>query len=233
MNKINAPILICMVFLSTLLSISESQSQTLYRIREGGLWGYMDRKGKVVIEPQFHTCGNFEEGLAPARINSYYGYIDKTGNFVIHQQFDYAEDFHNGSAFAYLKDSPNIIDKNGSRLLPDVNSYARIDTFIDGRAKIHTRSNKTGVIDITGKLVVDTIFRWINDFDNGVALAGADNENGGVLHFDYSLIDTLGNFIVPFGVYDQIDSYSLGLAVVDLKMISVHGQSAQSMVKET
>ena len=42
----------------------------------------------MVIEPVFHDCEPFSEGLALVEIKDdsgerFYGYIDKTGNFVI------------------------------------------------------------------------------------------------------------------------------------------------------
>lgn len=35
---------------------------------QGGRWGFLDEKGRVVIEPQYHLTQNFSEGLAPVCI---------------------------------------------------------------------------------------------------------------------------------------------------------------------
>ena len=37
---------------------------TLYPIRENGLWGYMNRQGETVIEPQWEYAGLFQQGVA-------------------------------------------------------------------------------------------------------------------------------------------------------------------------
>jgi len=47
----------------------------------GEKWGYIDKTGKIVFEPQFDNAGYFSEGLAGVRIGKKYGYIDKTGKW--------------------------------------------------------------------------------------------------------------------------------------------------------
>ncbi len=50
-------------------------SEGLFPVRENGMWGYIDRKGKVVIEPQFESAKNFSEGFALVSKSGKYGYI--------------------------------------------------------------------------------------------------------------------------------------------------------------
>jgi len=61
-------------------------------------WGYIDKTGKTVIEPQFDDARNFQEELARVKINKKWGYIDKTGKMVIEPQFDRAFGFSEGLA---------------------------------------------------------------------------------------------------------------------------------------
>ena len=43
-------------------------------------FGYIDKTGKIVIEPQFDcSAANFSEGLARVKIDGKYGYVDKKG----------------------------------------------------------------------------------------------------------------------------------------------------------
>jgi len=46
------------------------------------LWGYIDKKGKYAITPQFDEAGSFEEGLAAVRSENKWGYIDKDGKYI-------------------------------------------------------------------------------------------------------------------------------------------------------
>lgn len=55
-------------------------------MRQNGKWGYIDRRGRVVIQPQFAwSVWVFSEGLAEAwpEGKSRCGFIDKTGSFII------------------------------------------------------------------------------------------------------------------------------------------------------
>jgi len=54
----------------------------------GGRFGFADRSGSFVIEPQLEWASSFSGGLAPARKSGRYGYIDRTGSFVVAPQFD-------------------------------------------------------------------------------------------------------------------------------------------------
>jgi hypothetical protein len=57
-----------------------------------GKWGFIDKQGKLVINPQFDRAENFVDGLAPVRIGDEktgkWGFIDKQGKLVINPQFD-------------------------------------------------------------------------------------------------------------------------------------------------
>ncbi len=60
--------------------------------------GYLDKKGKIVIEPQFGHVSAFSEGLALILLHGKWGYIDQTGAVQFKTDFGLAESFHNGLA---------------------------------------------------------------------------------------------------------------------------------------
>ncbi|MBF0443768.1 MAG: WG repeat-containing protein, partial [Oligoflexales bacterium] len=75
--------------------------------RTGKKWGFVDKTGKVVIEPNFDEVWFFEResGLARVRVERKFGYIDKTGRFVVNPIFIRAEDFSGEAGLApVLKD---------------------------------------------------------------------------------------------------------------------------------
>ncbi len=77
-------------------------SSPLFPIFQDGKYGYIDKTGKIVINPQFTDSSSFSEGLAKVRIGKKYGYIDRTGKLVINSRFVWASDFSEGLA-AVLK----------------------------------------------------------------------------------------------------------------------------------
>jgi hypothetical protein len=66
----------------------KKESVVLYPILQDGKWGYIDKTGKIVINPQFDNAWRFNDGLAKVRFGEKYGFIDKKGKIVINPQFD-------------------------------------------------------------------------------------------------------------------------------------------------
>ena len=46
-------------------------------------YGFIDKNGKVVIEPQFDNVSAFSEGLAKVEKDGKWGFIHKSGKVVI------------------------------------------------------------------------------------------------------------------------------------------------------
>jgi len=61
-------------------------------------WGFINKKGEVVIPMIYEKALGFSDGLAPVRQNGRWGYIDHQGRMVIGAVFVYAEKFRNGVA---------------------------------------------------------------------------------------------------------------------------------------
>ena len=70
----------------------------LFTIYENGKWGYIDKTGKVIIEPKFDEAADFSEGLARVKVGIFYGFIDFSGDFVIKPQFTWVKSFSEGLA---------------------------------------------------------------------------------------------------------------------------------------
>ncbi len=64
-----------------------------FQQKSGNRYGYIDKTGHFVINPQFDFAWIFSEGLAAVLIGDEetgkWGYIDKTGHFVINPQFNF------------------------------------------------------------------------------------------------------------------------------------------------
>lgn len=60
-------------------------------------WGYIDKNGKIVIEPQFAKAYGFSEGLAAVRIgnsdNGKWGFIDSKGKFIVNPIYEDVQPF--------------------------------------------------------------------------------------------------------------------------------------------
>ena len=61
-------------------------------------WGFIDRKGRRAISPQFESVGRFSERLCPVKHHGRWGYIDPEGEWVIRPTFAEAREFSGGLA---------------------------------------------------------------------------------------------------------------------------------------
>lgn len=58
-----------------------------------GKWGFVNNKGKIVIEPQYTEAKSFMNNLAPVSVAGMWGYINADGKFRINAQFMDAKPF--------------------------------------------------------------------------------------------------------------------------------------------
>ena len=78
---------------------AEPFSDGVAAVGRGGLHGYIDKSGVLVIPPQFKQTGNFHEGLAyVGDPESGYNYIDHSGRQAFRGTFMRATNFYHGLA---------------------------------------------------------------------------------------------------------------------------------------
>ena len=201
-------LILVLLLLATTID-SDNAPSLRYLICENHRFGFIDSEGRVVIEPRFLSASNFSEDLAPARLNGTYGFIDVGGDFVIEPQFDYATEFQNGASLAYKDGKPFYIDRKGRKLFDF--PYSSGGAFINDRAIVITNSRKHGIVDKQGHLILDTAFRYIQPFVNGLSIVTGlnhypygDAEKGITQSFEMGVVDTLGRFVIPYGKYKEI-----------------------------
>lgn len=211
---------------------SQPEYKVLFLIRENNKYGYMDSLGKVVIKPQFIEAYDFSEGLALARTTGAYGYINQTGKFAIKQQFDYATAFSDGFAIAYEGTKSFFINKKGEKAFKE--NYPQIEPFEDGKARIKTMTGKYGMIDTTGKIVIDTIFTHLGPFEDGMATVICPNVQSNSKEGCFAgVINERGKFIVPTGKFNWIRDYKNGHFIATIPAESwdtLDGQTARTAI---
>jgi len=94
-------------------------SNGLAVFRKDDLYGYIDRNGKIAIEPRFAWAKDFRNGLAAVQTRmeagGKWGFINTSGNMVVDAVYDEVEDFTTGYARAYKYNDFTyyILDGNG------------------------------------------------------------------------------------------------------------------------
>ena len=136
-----------------------------------GKWGYIDRKGTVVINFQFDAADPFSEGLAAVCLgdcrnggDSKWGYVDQKGAYAINPQFGEAWNFKEGLAAVCVgnyKDwkcdgKEGFVDRSGHFVINP--QFDDASSFHNGLALITVgvlSERKNGYIDKTGKILWD------------------------------------------------------------------------------
>lgn len=187
-----------------------SSGSGLFPIVQNGKWGYMDKHGKVVINPQFDShngaAGFFSEGLALVSIGRKFGYINTKGEFVINPQFEYASPFSEGLAAIVTGDTREnnklgYIDKNGkTAIVPQYDAEFReswMASFSDGLAPVGI-GHSIGYIDKTGKIIISPQFREGFPFSDGLAVVRVGDKWGYIDKTGKIIINPQFNAAWPF-----------------------------------
>lgn len=150
---------------------------------ESTSYGYVDKSGNFLVQPQFLRAGNFREGLAPVcrPFVHDWGYVDKTGKMAINPTFVSAEQFSEGLAAVGTNDKEGFtkygyIDHSGNFAIKP--TFDRANDFFQGLAPVMVRTNsndgfdeKWGFIDKRGQWKVKPQYPEVGKFVNGIAPA--------------------------------------------------------------
>jgi hypothetical protein len=170
---------------------------------DSGKFGFIDRRGNLVIPPQFDFALSFAEGLAPVLVGDKVGYVDRTGRMVIEPQFDSAFDFSEGLAPVQVDGKVGYIGHNAEMVIAP--QFERAREFSGGLAAV-TKEGKEVYIDASGAVVIDAPdFANAGDFAEGLAAVKIGEGIG--------YIDQLGAVVIE-PVFEQAEPFRDGMAVV-------------------
>jgi hypothetical protein len=139
--------------------------------------GFMDRDGRMVIEPRFGTAGDFSEGLAPVTVT-------EDGSFG----YDMDELTGETTPFPDAPEPPpawGFINTKGEVVVPMV--YEKALGFREGLAPVR-QGGKWGYIDRQGRMVIGAGFEDARRFRKGIAEV--------VIGGKVAYIDKSGNLVV-------------------------------------
>jgi hypothetical protein len=192
-------ILHLILFLCTILSscshkgAKDNYSYDLIAVQSEDKWGYIDKDGKYVINPQFNEAYLFTDGLALVQSQEgKYGYIGPDGKFLINATFKGATGFSEGLAFVTNDNGfPTCIDESGN-IKFELKEVSQASSFKEGLACIEIK-NKWGYIDETGKVVITPQFDDSQPFSEGFAAVASKDKAGELV---WGFIDKSGKILI-------------------------------------
>jgi hypothetical protein len=135
----------------------------------GELVGFVDAGGRVVIQAQFISAGDFYGGMAWAKNNAeLVGYINPKGNWIIEPQFETGKNFDQESGMARVKTGDRWAYVNKAGEIMHMNDSDIFDDFHDGLAR-GRKNEKFGFFDNKGEWAIQPQFDGARDFKNGYA----------------------------------------------------------------
>lgn len=190
--------------------------EPLFAMRKSGLWGYVNRAGEWIIEPQWPQVRPFSEGRAVVRVDdTWFRVIDRNGAYISEARFHAAGsiggrpvspvgDFSQGCAAVEsfgAAQQPWYLTRSGETWLkeeppsglPEGAQVTRFGNFHEGKAWFAARIDKGwkyGWINADGEVVIAPTFADAGNFSEGLAPAAADRNNRGY-------IDAEGRFVYP------------------------------------
>ncbi|HKO97012.1 MAG TPA: WG repeat-containing protein [Pyrinomonadaceae bacterium] len=209
---------------------------TLVYNEETSLFGFINKLGRVEIEPRFTDARHFSDGYAAVAVYERWGFIDKQGNHIVKPTYNEVGDFSEGLAGVKLKNGRlGFIDSSGKLVMStryrfpiDAGLFkpsarwgfrceagvsldgAYLPAFAEGLYPVAV-NGKWGFIDKTAKMVVAPRFDAVAPFKDGIAAIRIGRQ--------YNFIDTRGKYIFRRS-YPFVSSFRNGLALVFLQWLS-------------
>jgi len=194
----------------------------------GGSYAFIDVNDKIAFNGKtFNEPMYFFNEYSKAFISNYnFGYFNKKGDLV-KDKFSFLFDFNNGLAKAIKNEEHKngFIDYDGNWVLQYEIENFRVEDFSEGLAKVFVREStgkyssdwKWGYINKTGDFVIEPKYKECSNFKEGLAIVQEKTKfNVGYkkeIH-GYKVINKLGEVIIDATSYDDIYSFSEGLAAV-------------------
>jgi WG containing repeat len=187
----------------------------IYPFRIGGeigFYGFVDKKGQVVMETPCLIMEDFHDDMAVCSTIVKAGYINKAGEVIVEPQYGIRgyTNFSEGLAAVKKDGEWGYIDKTGVFAIKP--QFEWTDDFKDDVAFVKTK-NKLGVIDKSGNFIIKPqsefsyIDKYISEFSEGVAVVQVAKEK----KWRKGYIDKSGRFLIN-PQFENAGNFQEGLA---------------------
>jgi hypothetical protein len=206
---------LAVVLLSGLLvscGLGGGRAISLFPVENGDEFQYIDKEGKIVINPQFSSATVFRDGIALVRTTgdkALWGFINEDGKYIIPATFKEATVFSEDLAWVVAENgAPTAITTKGEVkiTLQDAES---VKIFQEGLAAFSVTQDselKWGFVDKDGKVAISPQFSATGNFADGKC--AVRNKDG-----KWGYIDSEGKIVISFQ-FDEAEKFVNGQAAV-------------------
>jgi hypothetical protein len=183
----------------------------LFPVEINDRYGYINRKGETVINPQFDRAYLFRNGVALVKTDGQYGYINEKGEYLSTKRYKEALNFSEGLAWVVEENgAPTAIDTKGNEKFV-LKQAGMVYPYSEGLAAFSTVDGKCGFVDKSGKVKIEPIFLYVSFFSDGLCAAkdtAAPYKDG--------FINTKGEFAIAPQFDFFADGFKNGLAAINI-----------------
>jgi hypothetical protein len=194
-----------------------AEGMASFKDKQSGLFGFIDKKGKIKIQAQFEAVGKFNESRCPVRYNGKWTIIDKSGKLKCLNKYTYIRGYSEGLAgtwkysknVEYINKKMEIIFKH--QIFANLNNLPKSFSlpfydFSNGLVKvIDYNSGLFGYKDKKGEIVIRYQYKEANDFKEGLACVKYGNK--------YGFVNKKGKMKIQ-AQFDFAEDFTNGLAAI-------------------
>lgn len=202
----------------------------LFPVRVDGLWGFIDARGRVVIEPRFSGVRPFVNGAAAVRVGRKWGVIMADGRTAVEPAYDDAGVISDGmlavksgSLWGFLStDQMAQASKDDGRPPSAAARFEPVGDYHEGYAVAYVKRTETGAQASHLALVSRSLTAWapgamepVTEFSEG--LASVRFREQGTLTPGVFIIDSSGRRLADLPEVLAARNFSGGLAPMQVR----------------
>jgi hypothetical protein len=206
-------IFLAVSFLSSCGDGANSVSEiNLIPVKSGDDFQYIDKEGKIVINPQFSEATIFRNGLALVQTSGdepKWGFISEDGKFAITANYKSATVFSDDMAWVVSENAPPTAINSKGEIKVTLQDAETVKNFKEGLSAfsiIDSSGVKWGFVDKEGMVKINSQFLNTGNFSNGkCAVANSDGKWG--------YIDKEGKILINYQ-FESAKEFVDGKAIV-------------------
>lgn len=187
-------------------STPETDTTKLWPAGNGEKYGYINKKGKMVIAANYDWAATFSCGYACVDAGGQQYFIDKKGKMQNGMSFDEAQEhFYNDYLVFALNGRCGLMNKKFDYQIQPI--YSFLGNMRDGLACASLSEEKWGYVDKSGKMVIAEMYADCNDFIDGLGPVMNEGKKWGC-------VNRKGEYVVS-PIYDYISPFSSSMAMFE------------------
>ena len=143
------------------------ESEGLSVIKKDGKYGFIDDQNRLRVANRYDSVQDFHEGYAAIKLIGKWGFIDKSEELVIQPHYENVGFFENGLCLVKIMGKYDLINLQNQQIFRS--GFDFMKPSFNNRYVV-TLNDQKGLVDSSGKVLVNYVFDELYDLNNGYVL---------------------------------------------------------------